>query len=381
MGKFAVIGVGRIGTTHARNLFKRKIKSGACLEAVCDIDEKRLKELKEKFKGVATYSDYRQMLEKEDIDAVIISTPHYFHAEIAKACLEAGKHVLVEKPVTVTAKEAAELNKFAEKYPNQIFAVMYNQRTNPLYAKAKQLIESGEIGKIQRVNFIITNWYRTQYYYDLGGWRASWSGEGGGTLINQCIHQIDILQWLTGLPKKIYAVCETKERKITTENEVTAILSYVDYKCSFSASTRELPGTNRLEIAGDKGRIIISGSKMTYTLCEKSEKQVNKNANRDYGNSKDKKSKTYTKSYGTIRLLKEALRFGQQANVLDKFAKAIEMGNKELLVAKGYEGINALEIINAMNMSSWLGKEVNLPVDKDEYEKMLKDKVAQEGFN
>lgn len=381
MVKFAVIGVGRMGKTHARNLYKKKIKGGASLSAVCDINQERLNELKNSLKGVGMYSDYKQLLANADVDAVIIATPHYSHAEIAKACLAEGKHILIEKPITVIAKEAQELNEFAKNYPNQIYAVMYNQRTNPLYIKAKQLIDSGKIGEIQRVNFIITNWYRTQYYYDLGGWRASWSGEGGGTLINQCIHQLDILQWLIGIPKKIYSVCETKERNITTENEVTAILSYDNYKCSFSASTREIPGTNRLEIAADKGRIIIADNKMTYTLCENSEKEVNKNATKDYGNPKDKKSKTHKKSYGIMQIIKEGLRYGQQANVIDSFVKAIECKNSDLLIAKGYEGINALEIINAMNMSSWLGKEVNLPVDKDEYEKMLKDKVDEEGFD
>ncbi|MDE6189038.1 MAG: gfo/Idh/MocA family oxidoreductase, partial [Clostridia bacterium] len=243
--------------------------------------------------------------------------------------------------------------------------------------KAKELIESGEIGKIVRINFTVTDWYRSQFYYDMGGWRASWSGEGGGTLINQCVHQLDLLQWLVGMPKRISAKCKTVDRNITTENDVTAIFSYGDFECVFTASTHELPGTNRLEIAGDKGKIVVEKFKMNYWINELSESEVNARATRDYGNKKDKKSKKRKLSYGLSRMIYDGI-YGQQARIIKNFVKALEENDKNVLTAKVEEGINSLELINAMIASSWLGRAVDLPLDGELYEQLLEKKIAEE---
>ncbi|MDE6870384.1 MAG: Gfo/Idh/MocA family oxidoreductase, partial [Clostridia bacterium] len=232
MKRLAVVGIGRMGSRHARNIAKGAIK-GARLVAVCDVDSQKLKDFGEKYK-VAAYSDLQDMLAKEDLDGVIIATPHYSHVQLAKSCIGKGVNTLVEKPISVTVKEAKQLIDTLEQNPNVIGAMMFNQRTNRMYRKAKQLIDSGAIGKVQRVNFIVTDWYRTQFYYDMGGWRASWSGEGGGTLINQCVHQLDVLQWLVGMPKSVLAYCSTKNRNITTENDVTAVLRYDEFDCVFT---------------------------------------------------------------------------------------------------------------------------------------------------
>lgn len=372
----AVVGIGRMGGKHASNFCKGAVKN-AKLVAVCDIDGKVLEAFKAKHTNVAVYSDYDKMLCEAKPDAVVVATPHYSHSALAKKALEKGISVLVEKPITVTVKDANSVIEVAKAHPEAVFAIMYNQRSNSIYARAKKIIESGKLGDLQRASFTVTDWYRTQYYYNMGGWRASWSGEGGGTLINQCVHQIDILQWLLGMPEKIISRCKTKGRKITTENDVTALFLYKNYDCVFIASTHELPGENRLVIVGSKGTMTITRHKAVIKYLKMDEKEVNARAKRDYGNSADKK---YTKKYmfyGLKNYITDGL-YGQQCNILRDFAAAVENKDPSLLRARGEEGVNALNIINAINMSAWKGKEVNVPVDPEEYEKMLAEKIDSE---
>lgn len=372
----AVVGIGRMGGKHASNFCKRAVKN-AKLVAVCDIDGKVLEAFKAKHTNVAVYSDYDKMLCEAKPDAVIVATPHYSHSALAKKALEKGISVLVEKPITVTVKDANSVIEVAKAHPEAVFAIMYNQRSNSIYARAKKIIESGKLGDLQRASFTVTDWYRTQYYYNMGGWRASWSGEGGGTLINQCVHQIDILQWLLGMPEKIISRCKTEGREITTENDVTALFLYKNYDCVFTASTHELPGENRLVIVGSKGTLTITRHKAVIKYLKMDEKEVNARAKRDYGNRADKK---YTKKYmfyGLKNYITDGL-YGQQCNILRDFAAAVENKDPSLLRARGEEGVNALNIINAINMSAWKGKEVKVPVDPEEYEKMLAEKIDSE---
>ena len=376
MIRVAVVGIGRMGGKHARNFLKGAVKN-AKLVAVCDTDEKVLAAFKAKHADVATYTDYDKMLGEKKPDAVVVATPHYSHSALAKKALEKGISVLVEKPITVTVKDATSLAEVAKAHPEAVFAIMYNQRSNSLYARAKKIIASGKLGDLQRASFTITDWYRTQYYYNMGGWRASWSGEGGGTLINQCVHQLDILQWLIGMPEKIIARCKTEGRNITTENDVTALLLYKNFDCVFTASTHELPGENRLVIVGSKGTMTITRHKATVRYLKMDEKEVNARATRDYGNRADKKYSKSTMYYGLKNYITDAL-YGQQCNILRDFAAAVEKKDPSLLRARGEEGINALNIINAINMSAWKGKEVVVPVDPDEYEKMLAEKKEGE---
>lgn len=376
MIRVAVVGIGRMGGRHARNLCKGAVRN-AKLVAVCDTDEKVLQAFAAKHADVAAYSDTDKMLDEQKPDALIVATPHYSHATLAEKALERGISVLVEKPITVTVKEALSLNEVAKAHPEAVFAIMYNQRSNSIYARAKEIIGSGKLGDLQRVSFTITDWYRTQYYYNMGGWRASWSGEGGGTLINQCVHQLDILQWLIGMPERIIARCKTEGRKITTENDVTALFLYKNFDCVFTASTHELPGENRLVIVGSKGTMTITRHKAVVRMLKMDEKEVNARAKRDYGNRADKKYKKSTMYYGLGNYITDAL-YGQQCNILRDFANAVEKKDPSLLRARGEEGTNALNIINAINMSAWKGTEVNVPVDPDEYEKMLALKIEGE---
>jgi len=373
MVNIAVVGVGRMGSKHAYNAAKR-VKN-ANLVAVCDIDIEKAKLISKKLKTKA-YTDVDEMLEKEKLDAVIIATPHYSHVEIAMKCLDKGINILCEKPISVTTIEAQKLVEKA-KETNLVCSMMYNQRTNRMYIKAKELISLGVIGKIQRVNFTITDWYRAQFYYNMGGWRASWSGEGGGTLINQCVHQLDLLQWLCGMPKLVKSYNQTKGRRITTENDVTAIMRFDDFDCVFTASTHEIPGINRLEIAGDKGIIQINSKTMKYTINKMSEEEVNQRAKRDYGNKVDKKGKTKHDWYGLKNIIRDAI-CGQQCNIIENFVNAVDAKNKDLLIAPLDDGMKALTLINAMNMSSWTNEEIEIPLDGERYTKLLNEKVAQE---
>jgi predicted dehydrogenase len=371
MVNFAVIGIGRMGSVHATNLYIGKV-SGAKLVCVCDIKQKALDKFTKRHSKVKTYLDYKDMLDVENIDAVIIATEHYFHADIGIDCLKKGKHILVEKPLSVTTTDAKRILN-AAKEQNIFAAVMYNQRTNPLYKRAETLVKSGAIGKVQRLNYIITDWYRSQAYYNQGGWRASLKGEGGGMLMNQCVHQLDLIQWIQGMPKSVDARMCTKGRKITTENDVTAIFDYGNgVYLSFSASTHELRGTNRLEIAGDNGRIVIDGLKMRVHTLYKDEPTVNAETKFGYGFVL-RKTKKYSHTFGFgINFL----RGGQQLNIVKNFANAI-MG-KEELISPIQDGLNAVELINGIYLSAWTGKKVDLPIDDALYLEHFDKKLKEE---
>ncbi|NIA14719.1 MAG: Gfo/Idh/MocA family oxidoreductase, partial [Nitrospiraceae bacterium] len=242
--RVGIIGVGGMGTSHSRYL--RTGEVDRCeLTAVCDVDPAKL----EPFSDLKTYADSAELIRSGDVDAVIIATPHYGHTTIGIDALEQGLHVLSEKPISVHKADCQRLIDAHEKAGGQVFSAMFQLRTNPAYLKIKALIDSGELGAIQRVDWIVTAWYRTESYYASGGWRATWKGEGGGVLLNQCPHNLDLFQWFFGMPSRIRAFCNFgKYHHIETEDEVTAYCEYDDGPTAlFLASTGEAPGTDRLE--------------------------------------------------------------------------------------------------------------------------------------
>ncbi len=368
MVRVGLVGVGRMGSVHAKNI-RAKLAGSLCLCAVCDIDESKLA----KYKGkIATFTDYKSMIDAGGLDAVVIATPHYSHSAIARYALANNLHTLVEKPLAVDIQDGQAAVRVAEQAKDKLFAVMFNQRTNNIYKKAKQILASGKLGKIKRASWIITNWYRSQSYYNQSGWRASWSGEGGGVLINQCVHQLDLLQWLLGLPQSISAKCKTVGRDIKTENDVLAVLEYADFDAVFIASTHDLPGTNRLEIVGEGGRIIIEKSKLILDKLSTPEPEVNVKAKGGvYGSTLVKKTKY---RYGFFRKIRDTL-LGQQRNVLANFSKAIERG--EPLVADGKDGLASLMLINGIYLANWLQKKVNLPINEKLYIEQLELRKEQ----
>lgn len=369
MLKFAVIGIGRMGKRHAMNLYRHRV-SGVRLTAVCDIDEDARNWAK-KLKNVKVYSDYKEMIESEQLDGVWIATPHYVHPEIAIFAIERGVHTLIEKPLAVTALDAKKIIESANAKPQVKVGVSFNQRSNRMYRYAKNLIDSGKLGDIQRVNFTVTHWYRSQAYYNQGGWRASYSGEGGGCLINQCVHQLDILSYLLGMPKSVVAYTATKDRNITVENDVSAIFRYSGFDCLFSASTHELCGTNRLEIACDRGKIVI-GKFFMKVYRHKSQRKVNATTKFGYGFSP---SFLTRRTYGFFRGFLDLI-FGQQLRAIKAFAREILGKGKQL--AEIESGLNGIELINAIYLSGWDNAVVTLPIDDKKYIEKLNEKIEDE---
>ena len=371
--RFGIVGIGKMGSIHAIKFVAGLVK-GAVLTAVCDISEERRNWAKKNLKNVEIYENYNEMLDSGLIDAVVIAVPHYLHPIMATDALNKGLHTLIEKPAGVYTSAIRELNALAKSKDNLTFGIMYNQRTNPLYRYAKELVDAGRIGELKRINWIITDWYRPQAYYNQGGWRGTWEGEGGGCLINQCPHQLDLFQWLGGMPTKIRGYCQIgKNRDITVENDVTAYMEYANGATGiFITSTHDFPGTNRLEIDGDKGKLVIEGGKLVFTELDVSEKEFNAT------NTKFMPSIPSRKIVKKISKIKElALQVvGQHTAILRNFTNNILFGEK--LIAPGEEGINGLTISNAIHLSHWKNDVVELPIDESAFEEELAKRIQEE---
>ena len=375
--RYGVIGIGNMGTSHSGWLAGGKIP-GATLTAVCDIDEKRRAWAKENLPEVAVFEDYKELLDSKLVDAVIIAVPHYLHPEMAIESLKRNINTMVEKPAGVYASQIREMNAEAEKHPDVKFAMMFNQRTNPLYQKVKEILDAGTIGELRRVTWIITSWWRTQKYYDSSAWRATWAGEGGGVLVNQAPHQLDLLPWLCGMPSLMEAHLKYgSHRDITVEDDVTAYFEYPNGATgTFITCTHDALGTDRLEIHGDNGKIIITDSKcVTVKKMDKPEDVWNHEL--DFRQMLALvKGQTQQKLY-TEETFECPENWDQQhIDVLINFTNAIAKG--EELIAPGAEGIKAVEIANAMFLSDWLGHAVTIPVDDELFYAKLQEKVQEE---
>ena len=257
--RFGLIGIGAQGGAYAGFLTGKAGFPGmpapecpphCALGALCDTDPAKEAMCKEKYPEYPFYTDWKEMVASGNVDAVITTVPHYLHTEIAIYCLEHGMHVLVEKPAGVYSKEVRLMNECAAAHPEVSFGVMFNQRTNVLYQKVKELIASGELGEIRRTSWIINSWWRPDSYYRQSDWRATWGGEGGGVLVNQAPHQLDLWQWMCGVPNKVYAKCLYGcHRDIVVENDVTVVTGYPNGATgSFVTCTHDAIGTDRLEI-------------------------------------------------------------------------------------------------------------------------------------
>jgi len=361
--RIGILGAGNMGKNHSKTLFENQVE-GAVYTAICDINPERFAFIRENYPGVKTFNTAAEMYKSGEIDAVIIATPHYDHPAQAIEALDHNIHVMCEKPAGVYTKDVREMNERAKK-SDSVFAIMFNQRTNPTYIKMKEMIENGELGEIKRTNWIITNWFRTQHYYDSGDWRATWAGEGGGVLINQCPHNLDLWQWICGMPSKVTAFChEGKWHDIEVEDDVTAYVEYPNGATGvFVTTTADAPGTNRFEIVGDKGKLVCEGSKLVFYKLKTPAKEL----------IFDCKQSFVSPEYEVIDIDTSGEN-PQHKGVLIAFAANILHGKP--LVAEGWEGINSLTISNAMYMSSWLGKTISLPLDEDLFYEELSKRVS-----
>lgn len=365
--RLGIIGVGNMGSSHIKNALQGKMPEIE-ITAVADIKPDRLEWAKEQLPEVKTFDTASALMDSGEVDAVLVATPHYDHPPLVIEALEKGLHAMSEKPAGVYTKQVREMNAVADK-SDKIFAIMFNQRTNCLYRKAHEIVHSGKYGELKRVTWIITDWYRTQAYYNSGGWRATWSGEGGGVLLNQCPHQLDLWQWICGMPEKITAVChEGKWHNIEVEDDVMIYAEYPNGATgTFITTTGDCPGTNRLEITLDRAKLICENGKLIIDELNQSVSEFTKNAQEGFGHIE---CETYEAELDG--------RNEQHSEVMNKFAGAILRG--EPLTAAGQEGINGLMISNAAFLSSWLGEKVSLPIDEELFHKMLEEKIANSTF-
>jgi predicted dehydrogenase len=372
--RMGIIGFGTQGGYYAGFLHAGKVDNTE-LAAICDFDPSREAASKEKYPEIPFFTDHIAMMESGLIDAVVVCAPHFSHPEIGMQALERNLHALIEKPAGVYGKQVQELNAFAASKPELTYGIMFNQRTNPLYQKVKAIIDSGELGQIRRTNWIITTWWRPQAYYNSSEWRATWKGEGGGVLVNQAPHQLDLLQWLCGMPKKVYSnVKYGYQRDIEVEDEVTAVLDYGNGATGvFITCTHDLLGTDRLEILLDGGKIIVDDSKkVTIKRLVKSETELNRNMTPE-----QVRDLFMGKGMGDIST-EEVIEFEstwmvQHPNVFYNFAANILEGTP--LLAPGSDGIHGVHLANAIHLSSFLGKEIELPLDDELFYQELRKRM------
>ena len=364
--KLGIIGYGNMGQGHSKNIIEGKCPE-IVITAIADLKPEKLEKAKNDFKDygkVALFSSAEELIKSGLCNAILIAVPHYDHPRLAIMALQAGLHVMVEKPAGVYTKQVEELYQEAKKHPQLVFGMMFNQRTNHIYRKMREIVKSGKYGNIRRANWIITNWYRPQCYYDSGDWRATWSGEGGGVLLNQCPHQLDLFQWICGMPKKVTAHLHYgKWHDIEVEDDVTAYVEFENGATGvFVTSTGDACGTNRFEVQLDKGKIVAENDKLTFYELEMTEQEFSKTCNSPFGAPESKLVNLETDGENK-----------QHSGVLNAFASAILRG--EPLVASGYEGINGLTLSNAMHLSSWLDKSIEIPFDTELYYNELMKRV------
>ena len=365
--RLGIIGVGNMGSNHARNITIEKACPELELVAVADNNPDRLAWAKQQGYGenVAWFDDATAMLDSGLLEACIIAIPHYDHPRYAIACMQRGIHVMVEKQAGVYTKQIREMNEVADQHPEIKFGMMFNQRTNCVYRKMRELVQSGKYGEIRRTNWLITDWYRPQAYYNSGGWRATWSGEGGGVLLNQCPHQLDLWQWICGMPVKVQAhVHFGKWHDIEVEDDVTAYVEYPNGATGvFITSTGDGRGTNRFEIQMDKAKFVVENDTLTMWEFEVDEPTFSKNCEEPFGCLKT-----------TMIAVETDGQNPQHVGVLNAWANAILHEGK--LVADGREGINGVILSNAMHLSAFLDKGVAFPLDEELYYNELMKRVA-----
>lgn len=360
--RLGIIGLGNMGSGHLGNYLNKQLPRIE-VTALCDINPAKLEAASKRLPEAKTFTSSEELIRSGLVDAIIIATPHYFHPTIAIDGFKNGLNVMSEKPAGVYTKAVKEMNEVA-KASGKVFGVMFNQRTDPAYQKVRKIVQDGTLGYMKRAIWIITNWTRSQSYYDSGDWRATWAGEGGGVLLNQCPHQLDLMQWICGVPKRVRAAAYYgKYHNIEVEDDVTAYFEYANGATGlFITTTGEMPATNRLEINGDKGKLVLEDGKLKLWLLDFGVQEfLNTTPNGFPGASTTYEEITFPNGGA------------QHVGILNNFADAILDGKP--LLAPGYEGINGLTISNAIHYSSWTDGWVDVPFDDDKYYELLQERI------
>jgi predicted dehydrogenase len=365
--RLGIVGVGNMGQAHARSVLEGRVP-GLQLVAVADTEPARLAA----FPQLSRFDDAESLIASGEIDALLIATPHFSHTTIGIAALQAGLHVLVEKPISAHKADCERLIAAYQpsRHPSQIFAAMFNQRTDPRYRKLKELIDAGTLGRLQRINWIITDWFRSEHYYRSGQWRATWAGEGGGVLLNQCPHQLDLWQWLFGLPQRVIARCQFgRFHDIEVEDAVTALLEYENgIQGVFITTTGEAPGTNRLEVVGEDAKVVIEqNDALQITRNEVSSVTFSRTSREPFAKP--------AATTSTVTITETA---PQHVGILRNFVAAIQ--GREPLLAPAVEGIHSVELANAMLWSSLRDQPVVLPLDAAAFAADLEPLIRRSRF-
>lgn len=362
--RLGIIGLGKMGLEHLKN-----IADGHCprvkASAFADPGPDKLRKALQMVPEAQPFTDAEKMLDSGAVDAALICVPHYLHPEYAAMCFRRGIHVMTEKPAGVYTRQVRMMND-AAKDSGAKFAIMFNQRTDPLYSKAREIVAGGLLGAPKRLVWIVTDWYRTQAYYDSGSWRGTWSGEGGGVLLNQAPHNLDLWQWIFGMPKRVRAFCTAgKYHDVGVEDDVTIYGEYENGATAvFISSTGEAPGTNRLEISGTLGKIVIEDRRLKWWRLYEDERHICFNCSDGFavpGTEYEEFSASAPDGHPIL---------------LNNFADAILDGTD--LIAPGEEGLNSLCISNAAYLSSWTGALADIPVDEAAFEEKLAELCEEE---
>ena len=362
--KLGVIGFGNMGTGHAGNVMGGRVPEME-LGAICDIAQAEQEEAKRLYPQVPVFADAKKLFESGCCDVVIIATPHYEHPALAIEAFKHGLHVITEKPAGVYTRQVKEMNAAAAA-SDKLFGIMYNQRTNPVYQKLRKMVQEGEFGRIKRITWIITDWYRPQAYHDSSTWRSAWKTEGGGALINQNPHQLDLWQWMFGMPDRIFAKASFgKYYNIEVEDDVMAYFEYDNGTTGeYITSTGEAPGTNRLEIACDMGKVVVEGNRILFYRNVMPEREFNKVNTAPFGKPECWECTIPADFSGGE----------QHVGILKNFASAVLRGTE--LLARGEEGLCGLTISNAIHLSAWTGETVDVKdFPDDRFYELLQEKI------
>lgn len=369
--KLGIIGMGNMGTGHFQNIINGKTELVE-LTCVCDIAAERLEWCRNNLpEGVKIFDNATDMMKSGLADSVLIAVPHYDHPKLAIEAFSLGLNVYNEKPAGVYTKQVLEMNEAAEK-SGKVFSMGFNQRTRPYFQKVRELVQSGQLGHIKKVIWIVTDWYRPQAYHDSCAWRSSWKGEGGGTIMNQNPHNIDLFQWMFGMPDEVWADCSYgKYYDIEVDDDVTAMFKYKNGTVGiYTTSTGETPGTNRLEISCDMGKIVCEDGKITFFRNVKSEREFNAEFDGVFGRPEVWK----------CEIPVETRQKPEHAFLLDNFAAAVLRGEK--LIAPGVDGIDEMLLANAIYYSDWLGNKwiSTKDFDHEGYYNALCEKIAKSTY-
>jgi predicted dehydrogenase len=361
--RLGIIGVGAMGSVHAGYVQAGRV-ARCTLAAVCDSDPRQLVP----FADLPRFERSADLIRSGLVDAVLVATPHYDHVPIGIDALSQGRHLLVEKPIAVHKADALRLLA-AHTNPRQVFGAMLNQRSDPYYQKVRSLVRGGDLGELRRIQWTITDWFRTEAYYASGGWRATWAGEGGGVLLNQATHNLDLFQWLFGMPARVRATCGFgRYHDIEVEDDVTAVLEFpTGATAVFITSTGETPGSNRLEVIAERGRLVYEADRLVWDRNDAPMTEFSRSAAQSYTQPAQARAEFRFPDHG-----------GQHVALLQGFVDAVLDGQP--LLAPGAEGLGAVELANAMLLSAWAGRTVALPLDEADYERRLKELIRQSRY-